>query len=450
MLGHTGQMEAWASGTRKLIILAGWQSGKTDFLVWWCLRQIKRRGPGDAIAAAPTYPLLSVALQKRLVDEIENRGIGEHRKGDNYIHVPYESIIKCGYEGERRGDLRIWLRHTSDAKAVEAATAQWFAGDEAGQMADEVLEAIDGRTSATGGEVCLISRPYFDNKFRQLCDNPDKETTVVSFASWDNPGWRKDLVTREAKKAYVDAMDMADWRKAMKYGGKFTRPAGAIYDCFEDKPFAEGGHLVAPFIVPPDWERVYGIDFGPVHTAVSCYAKHPEWKSADGLPVWVNYRTYFPNVARDVWQHVDLLRRWEQDDYDQWLAQGGWRRNQGGPQWPVTAFGGAPSENKTREAWTNAGLPVFEPLVSEFAAGVDAVYSAIRLKRVVYFDTLKQAIKETLRYSWKTNLDGDPLPGEKPEDGASFHLCDAERYVAPVFAGSFVLRVGSRKLNSGG
>lgn len=74
MDAHTGQCRAWDAHTRKLVILAGWQSGKTDFAVQYALRQIARRGPCDAVVAAPSYPLLTAALQPRLIRAIKHLG----------------------------------------------------------------------------------------------------------------------------------------------------------------------------------------------------------------------------------------------------------------------------------------------------------------------------------------------------------------------------------------
>lgn len=443
MEDHEGQKTAWHHGSKTLALLAGWQSGKTDFLVEWCFRAAGRYGPGDALVLAPSHKLLEYATQPRVVKRFGT--MADWKGGSCCLTVPESSLKRLGWTGEC-GDLRIWFRHTQDPKAVEAVTAIWVAFDECGQSEDEVWEAVQGRVSKqVDPPVLLISRPYFDNWYRAWCEaNPEK---VVNFASWDNPGWKSGL-TREEKKASVDALGLPEWRKDMKFGGVFTRPAGAVYDCYVDKMWddpEEPGHLEAPFLVPPWWERAYGIDFGPVHTAVRCYAKDPELKSEDGFPVWHNYRTYFPNVARDTWQHVDLLKKWEEEDARQWLASGGWKDGRScDVQWPPAAFGGNASEDKWRQAWTDAGLPVMEPVVTDPYAAIDAVYQAFRKRRVRHFSTLQQAIKETKRYSWQVDDDGEPIPGKLPDKASTFHLCDAERHVAWLFAGSFMAAQQSR------
>ena len=59
---HPGQLRAWDSQARVVLVLAGAQSGKTSFGPFWLAREIQRKGPGDYIVAAPTYKLLSLKL----------------------------------------------------------------------------------------------------------------------------------------------------------------------------------------------------------------------------------------------------------------------------------------------------------------------------------------------------------------------------------------------------
>ena len=421
MEGHWGQSEAWKRKQRFLALLAGWQSGKTDFLVEWVFRQAGRAGPGDALVLAPTHRLLEIAPEPRIVERFQEalgKEDAQYKVGDHLLIISAAGLKRLGWTG-KKGSLKIWFRHTQDVKAVEAATALWLAADECGQMPDEIWEAINGRTSATGGDVLLISRPYFDNWFREFCETqPDN---VVGFASWDNPGWLAHLGPEE-RDAEIERLrnSMPLWRFEMKYGGVFTRPAGAIYDCYVDKLWndpEEPGHLETSFEVPPDWERVYGVDFGSVHTAVRCYAKDPVLKTESGMPVWHNYRTYFPNQSRHATEHVRILKNAEPF----------------GTPWPPLAFGGNQgNESDQRDLWGLAGLPVVKPLIGAVEAGIDAVYACIKTRQIRYFDTLKEARSQKRRYSWKVNDDGDPIPGEI-EDKKVWHLEDAERYAAPYF-----------------
>lgn len=413
MENHRGQCKGWKATKRFLILLAGWQSGKTDFGVEWCFRACGRYGPGEALVLAPSHPLLIRATQKRLVKRFTDEGLATPNKGDNFLLVPEATLRRMGWKG-KPGDLTIFFGHTQTADVVEATSAVWIWADECGQMSDDVAIAIKGRVSHTRGPVLYTSRPYYDNWYRESAENPDELTEVVTFASWDCPG-------HDAGYIALQKSQLPKWKFDMRFGGVFTRPAGAIYDCYVDKLWddpEEPGHLETSFEVPADWERVYGIDFGSVHTAVRCYAKDPVLKAPNGMPLWHNYRTYFPNQSRSVSQHVRILREAEPPGVD----------------WPPLAFGGnAGSEQETRDHWALAGLPVAQPMVSSVEAGIDVVYACTVNHQIRYFDTLKQARSQKRRYSWKVDDNGDPIPGEI-EAKKVWHLEDAERYAAPYFA----------------
>ena len=50
---HSGQQRALESRKRFVLVLAGWQSGKTVIGPPWLLNEIKARGPGDYLVASP-------------------------------------------------------------------------------------------------------------------------------------------------------------------------------------------------------------------------------------------------------------------------------------------------------------------------------------------------------------------------------------------------------------
>lgn len=426
MLEHAGQTEAWNAQVRFLRILAGWQSGKTEFLVWWCLRQFGRRGPGDAVVAAATFPLLTVALQPRLVRAVESRGLGEHKKGDGYIHVPYDSLRNCGYEGDEKGDLFIWLRHASDAKAVEAATAKWFALDESGQTSDEVGEAVQGRVSATGGDACLISRHYNDSWFSRACQEADIPgfSKTVSFASWSNPGWRPDLrKVPGALEAEVERLkrSMPEHRFLGKYAGKVTKPAGLIIDNWSDAFEYED------FLIPGDWKRFTFHDFGPVHAFVVSVAEHPTEKDREDYPVLYCYRELFPNRPTTTKAIVKTLRQADTLDFARWAVA---TRSEI-PVWRPRGIGGNKTgEQGWRESYTKSGLRVEEPTEPNVGTQIDRLYACVgRGGLRIAKQGCPVLLSMLKKWSWEVDDAGEPIPG-KIKDDAKFHGPAALRYGA--------------------
>lgn len=408
-LDHPGQMQAWDSTRRIVGVVKGWQGGGTAIGAPWLLREIQRTADpeqpeNDYMLITPDFSL----LDKKALPEFQK--VFEHNSDKssgfgNYIGYrqmfEFSSVGLMRLFGEDIGPVRVLMAHAQKPESVEASTIAGLWGDEPGQFSDAIWEAINARCSSRRARMLLTSRPYEHNWFKtQIWDKreDDPDIEVVSFPSIMNPAFSREEWDRQKR-------ILPPWKFEMKYGGVFTRPGGAVFDCIGEDDYED------PFDVPADWERVYGVDFGQVHTAVACFAKDPVKKDLDGLPLWHMYRTYFPKVSRATWQHVQVLKQAEPQ----------------GVAWPVLAYGGAPAEDEWRREWTNAGLPVMRPRKKDLMAGIEAVYTAFQRKRVKVFRTLRDAIVQFESYSWELDEQGEPVPG-KIADKSTFHLVDAPRY----------------------
>ena len=186
----------------------------------------------------------------------------------------------------------------------------------------------------------------------------------------------------------------------MFYEGLYDRPAGMIYDCFD-----ESLCKIKPIALDPRWSRYLGIDFGGVHTAVI-------WVAVDRVNEYITnyyiYREYLKGglTARG---HVDEIKR---------LSEG---------ENIVTAIGGSWSEGQWRDEFGAAGLLVRKPPIKDVEVGIDRVYGLHKQNRVFVFDTCSGYLDEKMTYSRR--LDDKDLPTEKIDDKEKFHLMDAERYV---------------------
>lgn len=417
MLGHPGQSEAWKFTSRVQCLQAGWQSGKTDYLVQWVYRQAARSGPGDALVLAPTHPLLEVAPQPRIVKLFESLELGEEKVGAQKLVVSESGLRRMGWKG-KPGSLTIWFRHTQDVKKVEAATALWVAADECGQMSDEVWEAINGRTSGTGGDILLISRPYFDNWFRKLCESSEPWLQVRSFASWDNPGWQPNLNPKE-RGSEIERLknSMPLWRFQMKYGGVFTRPAGAIIDNWKDE------YETPPFLVPHTWKRYTFHDFGPVHAFVISVAEHPTEKDSEGYPVLVCYREHFPNKAYATWQLVRDVKKSDERDFADYKLISGLEP----PEWRPRGIGGNHGENDWRKDYANSGLAIEQTRIIDVGSQIDRLYACVGRGGLRITKDCRVLLQMLRAWSWEVDDAGEPIPG-KIMDDAKFHGPAALRY----------------------
>jgi hypothetical protein len=395
---HPGQKRAWASRKRIVAVIAGARAGKTSFGAPWMYREIQRRGPADYLVAAPSYQL----LDKAAVPEVEYL-FGRVHKVGQVKRSPFRFAFSdegCRYlwdhVPERRP--RLLFGHADDPDTLEAMTlrAAWL--DEAGQSRFKLgsWEAVQRRLAVDQGRVLLTTTPYNLGWLKQkIHDEWEKagrnhpEIDLIRFDSTANPAFPPEEAARLRR-------DLPPWKAAMFLEGRFTRPAGLIYDSFD-----ETKHTCKRFPIPAEWPRYLGLDFGAVNTAGVFFAQQP------GSGKLYAYREYHAG-NRSSAEHAKAL-----------LA--------GEPRTPITVGGAPRTEDGWREAFTFAGLHVIEPDVKLVEVGIDRVYGAFRRDEVMIFDDLAGLLDELLSYSRVVDPAGQPTEGI--EDKAAFHRLDAVRYI---------------------
>lgn len=350
------------------------------------------------MVVTPTYPL----LEKKALPEFL-RIFGKILNVGRYVGNPSKTFTFSA-AGERRTygavqetPTQIFFGHAQDPDSLEAATAKGAWLDEAGQKKFKLgsWEAILRRLSIYQGRALITTTPYNLGWLKQKLwdpwvahhhDHPDID--VIRFRSIDNPVFPQSEYERARR-------DLPRWKFDMFYNALFTRPAGLIYDSFD-----ETLHKLPRFAIPDDWPRFLGLDFGGVNTAGIFFAREP------GTPRLYAYREYKAG-GRTARQHVEKL------------LQGEARR--------PTAVGGAKSEQQWRDEFASAGLAVQEPPISDVEVGIDRVYGCHSRGEIIVFDDLDGYLDEKLTYSRELDETGEPT--ENIEDKHDFHMLDAERYI---------------------
>lgn len=394
---HAGQWRAWDSEKRFVVVLAGTQSGKTSYGPHWLYREICWRGAGDYMVVTPTYPL----LEKKALPEFRRIFEGALQLG-KYVGGSLKTFT-FSEEGELRTfgarqekRTTVMFGHAQDPDSLESATAKAAWLDEAGQKKFRLgsWEAILRRLSIHMGRVLITTTPYNLGWLKQKlwdrwmeADKNHAEIDVVGFRSIDNPAFPQEEYERARR-------DLPLWKFNMFYNALFTRPAGLIYDSFN-----EIEHVQPRFNIPAEWPRYVGLDFGGVNTAAVFFAKEP------GTPRLYAYREYKAG-GRTAKQHVAKL------------LEGESRR-------PI-AVGGAKSEQQWRDEFAHAGLAVQEPPISDVEVGIDRVYGCHSRNEIVVFKDLAGYLDEKLSYGRELDEMGEPT--EKIEDKNDYHFMDAERY----------------------
>lgn len=398
---HPGQERAWDSDRRFVLVLAGTQAGKTCFGPPWLYEEIKRRGPGDYLVVTPTYPLLELkALPefKRLFETLLRVGRYVGSPSKKFVFSPDGCRRMFGSHDPDTPTV-VHFGYAAEPDSLESATvkAAWL--DEAGQKKFRLSswEAVQRRLAIHQGRALITTTPYDMGWLKKKLHDPWQDARgnhpdidVVRFDSAENPAFPKEEFERMRR-------ELPRWKFDLFCRAIFTRPAGLVYDCFD-----EGRECVPRFAIPDNWPRFLGLDFGGANTAAVFFAEEP------GTGRRYLYREYRAG-SRTAKQHVEAL-----------LA--------GEPGLP-TAVGGSHSEGQWREEFAAAGLPVMEPPVKAVDVGIDRVYAAHVGDKVRVFKDLDGYLDQKASYSYATNDQGEPLGTGEIEDKHSYHLLDAERYV---------------------
>lgn len=399
---HSGQSRAWDSTRRFVVMLAGTQSGKTSFLPWLLWREIQRCGAGDYLAVTASYDLFKLKFLPTLREVFEHTlRCGRYWSGDRVIELADPST---GQFLAKRADDPMWgriiLRSAESGGGLESTTAKAALLDEAGMdsFTVETWEAVLRRLSLSLGRVFVGTTLYnlgwlklhlYDKAMRG-----DETVEIVQFDSTENPAFPVEEYERARR-------DMPLWKFDMMYRGRFTRPAGLIYDSFD-----EAHDLIPRFAIPDQWPRYLGLDFGAVNTAGMFYAAEPN------TPNLYAYREYKAG-SRTAKEHATALLEDE-------------------PHLP-TAVGGSWSEDNWRAEFAAAGLPVSRPDVKEVEVGIDRVYGAHKRHEIKVFSDLAGYLDEKRSYSRVVDANGNPT--DKIDNKSSYHLIDAERYIVGKLRG---------------
>ena len=409
---HSGQRRAHESPKRRIVVLAGKQSGKTSYGPLWLDAEIRRTadpaGQGnDYIAGTSTYDLFKLKMLPELRAHFEGRlKWARYWSGDRVLEL---SDPATGRFWATRADDPMWgrviLRSADSAAGWASATARAGWLDEAGmkQYAADILGEAEARVSVMQGRLLLtttiydlgpLKAAYYDHWDKAERTHPTIE--VIQFDSTENPLFSVEEFER------LRGL-LPEWKFRQQYQGIYERPAGRIYDCFDLTR-----HTCPRFAIPDDWPRFLGLDFGGVNTAGIWLAEEP------GTKRLYAYREYHAG-GRTAGEHAYHIQ-------------------QGEPGIPFTV-GGSPSENQWRREFRKGAsvagkvwaLPVNPPDVGAIEIQIARVYGTIKADGLIIFDDLTGLLGDLQGYAREVDSDGEPT--EKIAHESIYHYHAALRYV---------------------
>jgi hypothetical protein len=373
---------------RFVFIIAGTQSGKTSFMPIGMDRMISKYGAGDYLAVTATFDLFKL----KFLPEMTAYFVG---------FLGWEWVASDRLLYRKTDKSRIILRSANAEGGLESATVKGAILDECGQDGFRLnsWEAVQRRLSLSQGPVLAGTTPYnlgwLKTEIYDRWRAGDKDYRVIQFKSTMNPAFP--MAEYERARA-----TLPKWKFEMFYNGQFTRPAGMIYEDFD-----ENENEADDFPLPAHWPRYVGIDFGAVHTALVYLAHDAQ------TDVYYLYRETLEG-GYTTQQHADRAK--------------GLTRSENVVAWT----GGAPSETQQRMDWRAAGIAVQQPRIADVEAGIDRVNALIKPRRLKVFRSCRGILDELGTYA--RELDAAGQPTDKIKDKATFHRLDALRYVASLLS----------------
>lgn len=371
-------------------------------------------GRGDALYIGPTLELLgaqAIPAFRRLWEEDLRLGrmvMGGKPKfyiskagGMRLWGAPIEGTVHCAY--------------ANDSSNLESLTAIAAAWDEAGQKENKeasyeaVLRRLSIARSHGYGHLDIGTTPYeWGWLKRRVVDIADGEKIRVhNWPSWMNP-WFDRQVAEDAKEG------MPPWRWQMMYEGRYTRPAGIVYDCFGPETLCD------PFEVPMEWPLWIGVDFGLINTAAVIVAQKmsKDWRGHWDklLDEYFLIGTYHAGEQATAKEHLRAMR-----DMCDVAVEGG------RSQKPV-AYGGSHQESGWRESYALSGVGINEPPVSSVESQIACLYAGFKTGKLKVFRTATKFIEEAETFSYE--LDEQGMPTQKLADEAKYHRLAGARYLA--------------------
>ncbi len=423
---HPGQLMVWDCMARFVVMLTGTQSGKTSLGVHWLHREIQRCGAGDYLAVTATFPLLNLKmLPEFLLVFREMLQLGEFKESIKTFEVSPIGEIKL-FGSKQDIPTRIIFASATNPESIESATAKAAWLDEAGQkqFRRDSWEAVRRRLSIYKGRALFTTTLYglgwlkseiFDKTYRytildenghvlpgtqHLSPNRDKDIESISFDSILNPAFPKDEYEAARK-------TMPPWKFDLFYRGRYSKPAGLIYDSFNEVC------KIPRVKIDPSLPCYVGHDFGSVNMAALFYSLNPSTGE------YTLYRTYKAG-NKSTAEHVRDLKAMSVGENI------------------VQRVGGAHGEQGWRDSFSQAGWVVIEPNSSVMhptgkivEIQIDMVYALHTLNKILVFDDLFDYIDEKLSFSRELNDKYEPT--EKIENESDFHYMACERYLMSHF-----------------
>jgi len=262
----------------------------------------------------------------------------------------------------------------------------------------------------------IYNQGWFKSEVYDRWRAGDRDYEVIEFDSIQNPVFPREEYERARR-------TMPTWKFDMFYRGKFSKPAGIVYDCFLPT------HIITRYNIPSNYHIYSGHDFGGINPAAVFLAQNP----ATGD--FVAFQTYKPGEKVSTFEQVQKFKV-----YTNGLNV-------------IKSVGGNHQEDGWRDSYTSKGWGILEPSLfmthpkNAVETGIERVYEKIKLNRLFVFSDLHDLIDEIQSYSYKLNDNYEPI--DEIDNKSSYHLLDALRYILSDFTPETVVKQNKPRVTGG-
>ncbi len=233
------QWDAFHSKKQFIGVCCGSQSGKTYLGALWSLRKMGEFPDNVGLISAPTYKILQQSTLEKF--------FSVYPRLRKYYKQQREEIVIP----ERKG--RVFVRSAEKPLGIEGMSPMWEWLDEYGQASRLAWTVCKTRVSVTGGQIMITTTPYalnwlYTDFFKPWKEGIDPRLDFYSWKSIDNP-----YFSREHWEAERAVLGKAEFDR--RYGGKFTRMVGLVYEDFTSDLIYESKDIKPEVVIA-------GVDFG--------------------------------------------------------------------------------------------------------------------------------------------------------------------------------------------
>lgn len=372
------QAAALQSTRRIVALISGTGAGKTWSgairLGTWALQP---HHPGAIYyAVGPTRSQLKSFLWYELLSFLSRIGL---REGVDYEQNRTDLILTF-----RRSGVRIMGKTAEAPDTLQSGHICGAVLDEAGLYEKQVWHVLLQRVSMYAGQLFVPTTPYnwgwLKTEVYDKAIAGDEKIELITVDSLENPFF-------DEASYYEAKARMPGWRFDMFFRGRFTKPAGLVYETWQSAPVPDWGS---------HWRRWAGVDYGFTNATAGClFAVSP-----------VDFKIYMLDCFKEskltLAEISSRLQAWNCPCYLD------------------------PSASGIAEELRGKGCDI-RAAQNDVIAGIMYVDDLFRSGRVVIGKCRDYAKfeDELNSYSWATDANGEPV--EKVSK-VNDHLMDAMRY----------------------